>query len=149
MAAGRAVPTVAARIVAADREVPGKAAATSWANPTATADAQLTSSCEALPRNHRSRARIMKPPTSVAHATGPAVSESLWHQLLALWHTSGRKKKPAIVGASSSVVSRSLISGAIRISTSSVTGSSAFSKYGRTRLASSASGRLRMCVPLK
>ncbi len=62
------------RMVAAEREVPGNMPARSWAMPTATAIAHVTSAAIVRPRSQRSAARITTPPRSVAQATGPRSS---------------------------------------------------------------------------
>ena len=72
VAAGRVSPSsIAIMIVAADREVPGNTAASSWASPTTTATAHVTSRrAGRRPRSAHSIARISTPPIRVAHAIG-------------------------------------------------------------------------------
>ena len=71
VAAGRPRPrTRAIRMVDAEREVPGKTAASIWARPTATAIAHVTWLPRRRPLTRCSMARISTPPIRVAHATG-------------------------------------------------------------------------------
>ena len=61
---------MAAKIVAAEREVPGKIAATIWARPTTRATVQVMRSLSGRFALHHSAAKIQKPPTTSAIAIG-------------------------------------------------------------------------------
>src|SRR3546814_7131991 len=61
--------SIAAKIVAAEREVPGNTAASTCASPTQIAIFQVTTSLGVMPAAARSISRIAIPPMIRAHAT--------------------------------------------------------------------------------
>src|SRR5579863_7489451 len=86
VAAGRAVrpASMAAKMVAAERDVPGKIAASIWHAPTQNATFQVTMSIGGRLAISRSIARIAMPPTINAIAMGLTASASLKPILVAM-----------------------------------------------------------------
>ena len=68
--------SIAAKIVAAEREVPGNTAATIWPTPTQNATVQVSASLGGWRLAYASIAKIAKPPRISAQATGATVSGS-------------------------------------------------------------------------
>src|SRR5947208_957916 len=79
VAAGRSVmpASMAAKIVAAERDVPGKTAARIWHRPTQIATDQVRLPESGLRATYVSMTRMATPPTSNATATGTTVSGNL------------------------------------------------------------------------
>ena len=68
--------SIAAKIVAAERDVPGNTAARIWPSPTQIATFQVSASLRGCRRVQASIAKIANPPRISAHATGATVSGS-------------------------------------------------------------------------